>query len=932
MDHNINSLFGAMKKFLLAVSIALLANSDALAVMATPDPVVYTNPDGSKVTIKMFGDEHFSFNTTTDGYVVKAAPDGTLYYMESVNGKLAMSAVAVSDIASRSDAETSFLASLDKEVVMQQTRATMATTRAASNSAIQYAPINEKKGGFPTMGSPKVLIIMAEYSDVKFQSGAKQQITNMLSQKGYSANGGTGSALDYYTDSSNGQFTPQFDVYGPVTLSNTRAYYGAETETDNDVRAPEMIAEACRLLDDEINYADYDCDHDGQIDNIFLFYAGQGQADSGIGETIWPHAWYLSGHSCHFYADGILLNRYATTAELNTSGGLKPTGIGTFVHEFSHVMGLPDLYDTAYNGSNDPGQFSLMASGNYLNRQNTPPMFSAYERAVMGWLDPFELTDPRNVALAPSTSADGYEDAAIIKTPSNNEYYVLETRKKTGWDAYIPAEGMLIWHIDYNASVWSQNRVNATPSHQRIDIVESNPKSPSNDGVPFPGYTNNRSFADDTNPSITPWTGVALNKRLDQITRFDDGTVSFRFNGGAETPSKLKLNEPSQITHTTATISWQPVQGVKTYYVSLWNDEELILNEQATEKTSYSFEGLTQLTTYSYRVGYYDDRFIANVESSFETAISPIDTRRPVANEATNIGPTSALLSWEEMIGAKTYTVSVFTGIEAGPKTETATFDNSSLPDDWTTNATAFATASGYYGSKAPALQIYNKEFVQTPAFDSNITNIAFTARRIGTAQSSLIVEGRITPTSPWKQIVSEEIPRNKTKKSYDQSIIADGYTQIRIRLEAEDNVSVTIDDIAITIAESYALTPYEGMVNLDADSNLRYTVKGLMPETEYYFTVVGHDGTLDSKESKPVKFTTIEGATSAIDEVAQEREITLQGHQLSVAAPAGTSIAVITTDGRIIAQAQTSLAAQLPAPGLYIIKVGATASKLICK
>lgn len=920
-----------IKRACLVSALVMLCRVGAYAVMATPEPIIYTNPDGSQVTLRMFGDEKFAYTTTMDGYQVRTDESGTIRYLVAdAAGRLEISAQTASDADVRSEAEVSFLNGIDKEAVRSLVLA-QAPAAASRASGPDYAPANERRSNFPVVGSPKVLVVLAEYQDVRFREGAKEQIVDMLNKEGYSYNGATGSALDYFTFSSNGQFTPQFDVYGPVTLENERAYYGAPNGNDHDVRAPEMVAEACKALDEEINYADYDCDHDGQLDMVYVFFAGQGQADSGIANTIWPHAWYLSGHKCHFFADGVLVNRYATSGEYNTSGTSKfPTAIGTFMHEFSHVMGLPDYYDTDYNGSHHPGDWSHMASGNYLNKQNTPPMYSAYDRAVMGWLKIDELKDAANIELNPTTSANGYADAAIITTPNSNEYYLIENRQKTGWDSYLPGEGMLVWHIDYNDNVWTNNKVNCDPDHQRVDIIEADPKG-GDENVAFPGKANVRSLTDDTNPSITPWSGKPLGKSLTEIAQFSDGVVSLRYNGGVPVDSRLQLNAVSGLTHNTATISWKAVAGVDKYYVTLMKGGDVIVPETTTDKTSFVFDNLEPKTEYSFTVAYYEGRFMAFVENNFVTEISPLDTRRPVAKNATNIGPTSAVVSWEAMEGADYYTVDVYTGETAGPKTVTATFDGEKLPLGWTTNAKEFNKTAGYYGAAAPALRLTDGLYVQTEQFISDITEISYVTRRVGTESSTLYVEARKTPAHPWVVIFSGEASRSKARKKLDAATIGEGMTEVRIRLDAAESVSVVIDDIAVTMGESYDLVPVEGNTAIWVENATKCTVKNLDPETGYYYTVTGHNGELSSIASVPVKFTTTENNVSGVDDVNADYVCTLAGRTLTIDA-AGAAISVVTPDGRVLVSATGSVVAELPSSGLYIVRIGNTVKKIVCR
>ena len=140
-----------------------------------------------------------------------------------------------------------------------------------------------------------------------------------------------------------------------------------------------MVIEACRQLNPEIDFSQYDLDNDQYIDNVFIFYAGQGEASGGSSDCVWPHSWEVEiaeMGSQHIF-DNVHLNRYACSNEWELSAlgyGYRPVGIGTFIHEFSHVMGLPDLDSTQYvEDTFTPGAWSVMDYGPYNNYGCTPP-------------------------------------------------------------------------------------------------------------------------------------------------------------------------------------------------------------------------------------------------------------------------------------------------------------------------------------------------------------------------------------------------------------------------------------------------------------------------------------------------------------------------------------------------------------------------------
>ena len=290
-----------------------------------------------------------------------------------------------------------------------------------------------------------------------------------------------------------------------------------------------MIIDACDLADDLIDFTDYDRDKDGFIDCVYVFYAGEGEATDGGEDTVWPHSWQITAvdkSTKHIY-DGVQLDYYACGNEWVDGGS---ESIGTFVHEFSHVMGLPDLYCTSSASVFSPGKWSVMDYGLYLNDGKTPPYYTAFERLAMGWIIPVELTDPADITLKPISE----NEARIIRTDNEYEYFLLENRQQEGWDSYLPHHGMLVWHIDFDKGVWVDNEVNNQRRHQRVDILEADNRQSdfTVTGDPFPGDNDVSSLTATTTPSLTSWAGEDLGASITEITE-TDGVIAFKFNGGA---------------------------------------------------------------------------------------------------------------------------------------------------------------------------------------------------------------------------------------------------------------------------------------------------------------------------------------------------------------------------------------------------------------
>jgi len=514
------------------------------AVPAYHGPVTITQPDGTSLTIRLFGDEFRKIRTTIDGFVIRENAQGFYTYaIRDSDNRLVASGVIARDADKRSAADKLFLnrvQKIDSETDLNTIQPVM--------SKIKAVPAVTTSTGFPKTGSPRTLVILVNFSDRSFVvSNPLTAFNNLLNEVNYSANGGTGSARDYFKAASNGQFSPQFDVVGPYTLTNTMAYYGANDTNGDDVLPAYLIVDACKAADDAgLDFTQYDTDGDGFIDNVYVYYAGYNEAEGGPANTIWPHRWAVqpgfnfTNNQNLVRFDGKRVFDYACSSELRGNSGSNMCGIGTFVHEFSHVIGLPDYYHTA---ADKPAldNWSIMDAGAYLNSGRTPPTFSAYDRFYLGWLTPEQLTRPAEKSLYPlsqsvtplsTTAKQAYLLSATNHNlnganPSPVEFYIMEYRRKVGWDAFLPAEGLLFWHINFNQTAWDNNTVNnysgttqTASSHMRVYLQ------------PLSGYTTTPGTAFTTG-SFTPltWSGANINRPVTDIVKTND-SITFKIMGG----------------------------------------------------------------------------------------------------------------------------------------------------------------------------------------------------------------------------------------------------------------------------------------------------------------------------------------------------------------------------------------------------------------
>lgn len=394
--------------------------------------------------------------------------------------------------------------------------------------------------------APRGLVILVNFKDKAFTTD-KAEIENMLNGTDYSrdysyinkTNGknvtisAKGSARQYFIDQSLGQYQPTFDVVGPYTLSYNTSYYGKNSNRQ-DQNPYQMVIEAAQLANkDGIDFTQYDHNDDGEVDFFYVIYAGYGEADGGPAETIWPHTSNVSWFNVK--VDGKLLGSYACGNEIEYASDLH-TGIGTFCHEFCHVLGLPDLYDTGSSATHTLGSWDILDYGPYNNGGNTPPALSAYERFFLGWYTPVQLFGSGKVEL--TTNTQGNCAALICElTTSGNEqthnmegndpkplrFYLLENRQQVHWDKYIPGHGLIITKIIYNYKNWSNNTVN-TSSSMGVDILEAK-----NTGA----YFNGIGYATDAFPAgAKEYLGI----NGYEITEIEEtnGAISFTLNGGTE--------------------------------------------------------------------------------------------------------------------------------------------------------------------------------------------------------------------------------------------------------------------------------------------------------------------------------------------------------------------------------------------------------------
>ncbi|MDE6175940.1 MAG: M6 family metalloprotease domain-containing protein, partial [Paramuribaculum sp.] len=538
-----------MNRFLTLAAAAVLPLALA-AVPAKRGKIMKLQPDGTEIPVEIIGDERAHVVLSEDGLLLMPDSEGRYCYATATaTGDFAPSQVVASPAASRSAAESLFVASLarfsyDDAAEMAARLRSVAPARnlaRAPKAAAKASGLNELatpgacSSTFPTQGEVRSLVILVSYSNLAITiNNPREYFDNYWNKTGFSEDKATGSVRDYFISQSGGRFKPQFDVYGPVKLPNRQSYYGANDSWGQDRFAHEMAIHACELLDDEIDFSIYDSDKDGLVDNVYIIYAGLPESGAGGANTVWPHSFDISStnNTLNTTFDGVTIDHYACSSEYSEM--YVPAGIGTPCHEFSHVLGLPDLYSTdgRYN-SETPYEWSVLDRGTYLNDARTPLGYSLFERYALGWAEPRVLDGPMDVTLREISTGDG----AIVLTENPDEYFLFENRQKNGWDSYAPASGMLVWHIDYDRDAWDRNAVNNNSLHQRVDVEEADGKSwgYGNDlsGATFPGKSKSTTFTASTTPSMQTWEGIDLDMPITHIEETSDGLIKFKVKGGA---------------------------------------------------------------------------------------------------------------------------------------------------------------------------------------------------------------------------------------------------------------------------------------------------------------------------------------------------------------------------------------------------------------
>ena len=553
-----------MKRILISAVLSLCA-AMTFAIPAKKSWKVVSQSDGTTIKVSQAGDEHLHYYITEDNVPLYEAADNRYCYLTIESGKLHNSGVLAHESAARSAKELQVMNTIHDLAPIARQMA--AKKRSAAKRCVRPDRLPSKDDISVFKGSKKALVILAAFSDKSFSKGDDAIVKfydEVLNQEGYSQNGAAGSVHDYFKDMSRGEFDLTFDIVGPVKVSKSATYYGGPSPIMGGAdHIGEFITEAIKKADEkcDIDWKKYDWDDDGEVEQVFVLYAGYGQATGGPTGTIWPNAWTLdealqnNDGNGGFSIDGVFINQYACSNELYLDSGTVPMGLGVFCHEFSHCMGLPDMYDTNYGSTPTMGDWDLLAGGSYNGPQGIgwcPAGWTSYERAYAGWLELTELKAGDIIkGMTSLEEADG-KAYVIYNDNHKDEYYLLENHKGMGWDKYTPENGLLIIHVDYDKDLFDNNIVNSkgeftpaegydryfTNDHPRMAPF-SRVRSIQNDTY-FYTYPMDAprgvvdSLTDTSKPAAELYNALAdgsklMGKPVYNIEKDDDGNISFTF-------------------------------------------------------------------------------------------------------------------------------------------------------------------------------------------------------------------------------------------------------------------------------------------------------------------------------------------------------------------------------------------------------------------
>ncbi|MTK52390.1 M6 family metalloprotease domain-containing protein [Paludibacter sp.] len=697
-----------MRKLLLILLTCIVSIPQLFAIPAFPYPIKYTQPDGSEITIQLKGDERVHWAETGDGFTLLSnGKNGWEYAIADSQGNLKKSGIIAHETNKRTTKEALFVKSLSKKLRFSKSQISILKsvweaktgeeqligTGSFFKGTTPNTPVSTKGVNrvFTPRGTKKLLMILIQYPDLHF-TYTKQNFYDLMNTQNYNLEGAHGSVRDYFLEQSYGQFDIQTDVVGIYTAKNNMEYYGTDAaDGTHDPHADELMLEAVQDADADVDFSQYDNDGDGSVDGVYIVYAGYGQASSGIANTIWPHAGGIAGQTF----DGKTVSKYSCSNELNYNGSTKPgtiTTIGVICHEFGHVCGAPDYYDTDYaTNGNFPGTgyWDVMCYGVYNGTPSgsQPAHQNPFEKVRNGWITPVTLTGATSLSIPDITSN---RSIYIYNTTTPGEYFMLENRQQNGFNAACPGHGLLIYK--FSQTYWNTHANNAAP--QGYYVVSANCTSspttssdPSTYGTvnsascPFPGTGSKASFTDATTPSAQSWAGANTGYPLTNIAE-NSSVITLCFNG-CPSVNSIQSFKAIGASSTQINLSWlnstkviiarnttntfgSPVTGT-TYSVgnTLTGGGDIVFAGTASSFSDNS--GLSASTTYYYQIWATDVSANFSLASAANASTTCSALSQPLFSEGFEGGVIPGCWTQEYVSNTYNWTIATKSGYSSTP-------------------------------------------------------------------------------------------------------------------------------------------------------------------------------------------------------------------------------------------------------------------------
>ncbi|PSN68098.1 M6 metalloprotease [Corynespora cassiicola Philippines] len=368
----------------------------------------------------------------------------------------------------------------------------------------------------PLRNDIKIVVVLAEFQDVKMASGTKQRMKDLFFSSGKIP---TGSVTEYYKEVSNNLISISGEVVGPFTLNQTMGYYANNNYgySDLEPNSRTMANEALTAAIGSTSFKQYDNDGNGYVDAFVVVHAGGAAEVSGKSSDIWSVKWVLPQERD---VGGVKVYGFLTVPE--------DAKLGVCAHEIGHlVFGWPDLYDTDYS-SGGVGSWCLMSAGSWGGGGDRPVHPSAWCKLNQGWVDGVTETENHQVTLRDVKT--GFKTHRLWTNGDRNsqEYFLIENRLLTGYDENLPGAGLLVWHIDDSVPG------NTDEFHPKVKIVQADgldqlsAKGNNGDaGDCFPGITNNSTFNTTSSPNSRSYSG---GDTFVSITNIPKAAESITFN------------------------------------------------------------------------------------------------------------------------------------------------------------------------------------------------------------------------------------------------------------------------------------------------------------------------------------------------------------------------------------------------------------------